>query len=265
MESGGPLDLGILLVGHGTRDPQGLAEFHATVQQVAERLPSLAVEPAFLELASPTISDGYERLVERSKQKIVVTPLLLFAAGHAKQDIPAAINTVAQKHPGVAWSQAESLGCHVSLVELSALRFQEALAASNLKRKHVQLIVVGRGSHDPEATMEMTRYAKLLGERVGIGRAVIGDVQTSFLAMAKPPLSDVLAEAAQSESDTIVVQPHLLFHGELLEEVQQRVQDWRARVASKQWLVTGHLGPTAQVVAAVLDRCRQAEASLSSL
>jgi sirohydrochlorin cobaltochelatase len=128
MENGGRLDLGVLLVGHGTRDQQGLAEFHVTVRQVAEHLPSLAVEPAFLELALPTIAVGFERLVERNKRRIVVAPLLLFAAGHAKQDIPVAIDAVAQKHPGVAWRQAEVLGCHEALIELSALRFQEALA-----------------------------------------------------------------------------------------------------------------------------------------
>lgn len=259
MTDGWTDDLGILLIGHGTRDSQGLAEFHETVRRLAKQIPSAAVEPAFLELAVPTISTGFERLVARNRRRILAAPLLLFAAGHAKQDIPAAIREVADKHCGVQWQLAEPLGCHQALIELSALRFREALPAADHKSKRVRLIVVGRGSPDSEATAEMARYAKLLGQRLDVH-----DVQVSFLAMSEPRLSEVLAEAARSECDAIVVQPHLLFHGELLGAVQQLVQDWSARVASKQWLITRHLGMGFQVTLAVLDRCEQARAAFAS-
>jgi sirohydrochlorin cobaltochelatase len=176
--------------------------------------------------------------------------LLLFAAGHAKQDIPAAIRSAVSQHPGVDWRQAEPLGCHASLLELSAIRFHQSLAETNCDLQRCRLIVVGRGSHDAEATRETVRYAQLLSEQVRIA-----EVQTGFLAMAEPRLSVVLQEAANSDRETIVVQPHLLFHGELLTEVRQQVQDWSARVPTKKWLMTGHLGPAPQVVAAVVERC----------
>ncbi len=265
IESSRSSDIGVLLIGHGTRDQNGLAEFAETVRLVASRMHPTPVEPAFLELATPTISAGFDRLVERGVRRIVAAPLLLFAAGHAKQDIPAAVRDAASPHEGVEWRQAEHLGCHPALVELSAQRFRAALDGASRQVNRCRLLVVGRGSHDLEATRETARYAELLGERVGIL-----DVQVGFLAMAQPPLPDVLSEAARCESDTIVVQPHLLFHGELLSEVQQRVRDWSMRASAKQWLVSGHLcdsrmlGSTSQVVAAVMERCQQASAAFSS-
>ena len=245
-------DVGLLLVGHGTRDPQGIGEFSETVRLVAERLPSAAVEPSFLELATPTIDTGLERLVARGKRKIVVAPLLLFAAGHAKQDVPAAVAAAAQKFPDVQWRQAAVLGCHSSLMQLSANRFHDAARAIAPAPRSLRLIVVGRGSHDSEATRETVRYAEMLAGMVGVA-----DVQAGFLAMAEPRLQAALEEAARSANDVIVVQPHLLFHGELLGEVQQRVTDWRLQVPTKGWTVAKHLGPAPEVVAAIVDRCRQ--------
>src|SRR5688500_8451642 len=82
--------LGYLLVGHGTRDAIGQAEFLQLAKLVAERA-SVPVEPCFLELAQPTIEEGLQRLAQRGVQRVLIIPLLLFTAGHAKQDVPEAV------------------------------------------------------------------------------------------------------------------------------------------------------------------------------
>ena len=56
---------GLLVVGHGTRDPQGIDEFIQTVRWIAERCHPEPVEPCFLELAAPTIHEGVDALVRR--------------------------------------------------------------------------------------------------------------------------------------------------------------------------------------------------------
>src|SRR5436190_669000 len=83
-----PTDRGLLLVGHGTRDAEGLAEFASLARLVMERLPEFAVEPCFLELAEPDIPTAVHRLMASGIRQLTVAPLLLFAAGHAKRDIP---------------------------------------------------------------------------------------------------------------------------------------------------------------------------------
>jgi sirohydrochlorin cobaltochelatase len=245
--------VGVLLIGHGTRDQKGLAECAEVARQTAKSLSPAPVELAFLELATPTIQAAVDQLVDRGVRQVIVSPLLLFAAGHAKQDIPAAVAAAVQRYDGVEWWQAEHLGCHPVLVELSALRFLEAVDRDTKNVSHCRLILVGRGSHDAEAIREMLDYSRLLSDRIGVP-----DIQISFLAMAQPRLRDVLGEAASATGSLIVVQPHLLFHGELLGQVQQEVGDWQSRTPDKQWRIAGHLGPAVEVVAALVDRCEQA-------
>ena len=101
---------GLLIVGHGTRSERGLAEFREAVELVARGSPGVPVAGCFLELARPSIKEGMARLVADGCQRIVVLPLLLFAAGHAKQDIPAAVQAAARDYPQLELALAEHLG-----------------------------------------------------------------------------------------------------------------------------------------------------------
>src|SRR5258707_5141020 len=96
---------GLLLVGHGTRDAAGLDEFAVVVERVRVAA-SEPVEGCFLELARPTIGEGLARLVDRGVRRVTVVPVLLFAAGHAKRDIPAAVEEAAARHPEITVRQA---------------------------------------------------------------------------------------------------------------------------------------------------------------
>ena len=53
--------------------------------------PDLRVEPAFLDLAEPDFDRVVDRLVAEGFQEIVVVPLLLTEAYHAKVDVPQVI------------------------------------------------------------------------------------------------------------------------------------------------------------------------------
>jgi sirohydrochlorin cobaltochelatase len=80
----------LLVVGHGTTDEAGVAEFARLVEAVAARTDA-DVEGGFLELASPPIQDAVAHLVAAGHTTIDVVPLVLVAAGHSKGDIPAAL------------------------------------------------------------------------------------------------------------------------------------------------------------------------------
>src|SRR5262245_51578729 len=109
---------GVLVVGHGTREPAGIVEFHEVVRRLAERLTPLPVEAGFLELAEPTIAEAVDRLASQGVRTLTVAPVILFAAGHAKRDIPEAVAHVAARHAGLTWRSAEPLGLHPRLVAL---------------------------------------------------------------------------------------------------------------------------------------------------
>jgi sirohydrochlorin cobaltochelatase len=247
-----PFD-GLLLVGHGTRESAGVAEFGEFARKVAARLAPVPVAPCFLELAEPLIADGVDSLAAQGVRRMVVAPVLLFAAVHAKLDIPEAVTAALAGRPPMSWRQASHLGLDPRVLELSARRFAAAVDAAEAEHEKVSpdetlLVVVGRGSRDPEALAEFAEYAARHAAAVGCR-----NYQTAFLAMAVPTLSAALDRAAASRYRRIVVQPHLLFGGVLVEQVRDEVAGRQRSTPEKQWQATGHLGPDELLVAAVVE------------
>src|SRR5205807_5812794 len=77
----------LLIAGHGSRDPDGIAEFLDLARHFRAARPDLPVEISFLEFARPTIQEGIDGLCQRGVRTIVVVPGVLMAAGHAKNDM----------------------------------------------------------------------------------------------------------------------------------------------------------------------------------
>jgi sirohydrochlorin ferrochelatase len=201
-------------------------------------------------LADPTIAVGIERLAARGVRRVIVVPLVLFAAGHAKRDVPEAVGAAASQYR-VEWRQAEHLGLHPRMVELSTLRYDETVAGlPPVAAAETLLIVVGRGSSDPAATVETQALAELCS---AAGRAA--RVETAFLALCEPRLDDVLRWAAEAGCfRRVVVQPHLLFRGEMLQAVDSRVAAARSRRPDIDWHVTSHLGVHRLLLEALVER-----------
>ena len=61
------------------------------------------------------------------------------------------------------------------------------------------------------------------------------------------PLHELLEEVAQQPASTIVIQPHLLFEGELMEQLRQKVDRWQQLHPHQQWLVPLSLGSGRQL------------------
>ena len=238
---------GVLLVGHGTRDPSGLAEFADLAGRMQRALGEAPLESCFLELAEPDIQTGLARLVERSTGAVTIVPVLLFSAGHAKHDIPRELCRLAGSYAGVDLRMSRALECDPAILELSALRYREALSAVGPDESDdTFLLLVGRGSRDTEATAEMLRFTALRRELTPVARA-----EACFVAMAEPNLNEGLSNALDSRCRRIVVQPHLLFDGLLRSEIAQTVSAARARHPDREWVLAAHLGTHDLVIEAL--------------
>jgi sirohydrochlorin ferrochelatase len=143
------------------------------------------------------------------------------------------------------------LGLHPRLVELSTLRFDETVAGlPPVATDETMLIVVGRGSSDPAAAAETRAFAALRGTA-----SRIADVATAFVALCEPRLDDVLRSAAASRSiRRVVVQPHLLFRGEMLQTIADRVAAIRTARPDIDWRISSHLGVHPLLVEAIVAR-----------
>jgi sirohydrochlorin cobaltochelatase len=194
--------------------------------------------------------DGIATLASTGATRVVAAPLLLFSAGHALRDIPALLAAAAASYPHMAFRQARCLGCHPAIVELSAWRFREAIGAAGQPREHDRadtlLLFVGRGSREPEANAEMYRFARLRFEATPLAW-----LEVCFTALAEPSLERGLKIAASLPFGHVVVQPHLLFDGELSQGIEQQVAAARQYCTDKHWTITAPLGPHRLLVDAV--------------
>src|SRR3546814_15414441 len=96
---------------------------------------------------------------------------MLFAAGHAKNDIPSVLNTYQAQHPEMAIDYGRDLAIDLKLLQAAAARIEEALATvgGGVSRHDTLLIVAGRGASDPDANPNAARDMRLLREGSGFG------------------------------------------------------------------------------------------------
>ena len=91
-----------LIVGHGSREKG----FQAAMQKVAKALEKSGrygcVACAYLEVASPSISQGIERLVRKGAGEIRVLPYFLLTGKHVKCHIPEIVAEAQKKFKGRA-------------------------------------------------------------------------------------------------------------------------------------------------------------------
>jgi sirohydrochlorin cobaltochelatase len=231
-------ECGLLLVGHGTHHPYGAQQFLTLADLVAQRLPGLPVEPAFLEIQSPTIAHGVGQLLARGARRIVVVPALLFAAAHAKADVPAAVQAAVGSSPGVSVRQTPHFGLHPAILELSRRRYEQALMGQgSADPQRTCLVMVGRGSRDDSAAAEMHELARLCGEQAASAATAV-----AFVALAQPSLGDVLPVIAARDFSRVVVQPHLLFAGDMQLSIARQVAGMADKHPHQQWLLAPVLG-----------------------
>lgn len=245
---------GILVVGHGTADAAGADETRCLAAGVAGALPGIAVELGFLEVIGPSVGEALERLAARGCREAVAAPLLLFTAGHARRDLPEAIAEPAARL-GLTVCQADALGCHPALVALSRRRRDEARAAAGAGNRAEAVAFVVRGSSDPSTPAQAAAF---LAASLGLER-VAPPAEVGFVAAARPTVAealDALAGAARRAGGAwrVLVQPHLLFRGHVVDRVEAELDAARRRHPAIEWVAVERLGPDPAVVRAVIDR-----------
>lgn len=144
--------------------------------------PALPVGGGFIELSAPPLADSVAALVGTGIRNFAAVPLVLVSAGHAKGDIPAALAREEHRHPGTSYAYGRPLGPHPALLTVLERRVDEALAGAD--RADTTVLLVGRGSTDPDANAEVFKVARLLWE----GRGYAG-VETAFVSLAEPSVA----------------------------------------------------------------------------
>jgi sirohydrochlorin cobaltochelatase len=212
--------IGVMLCGHGSRDDDAVSEFAVLAEHLKKRLPEYPVEFGYLEFARPIIREGLDRLRARSVTRVLAVPGMLFAAGHAKNDIPSVLNSYAAEHPGFRIDYGKDLGLDSKMLRAAADRIGEAIASAGgkVERDETLLVVVGRGASDPDANSSVSKLTRLLWEGFGFGWA-----ETAYSGVTFPLVFPALQHAAKLGYRRIIVFPYFLFTGILVQRIYEAV------------------------------------------
>jgi sirohydrochlorin ferrochelatase len=181
----------LVALAHGSRDPRSAATIKALVAEVKAMRPDLKIETAFLELSKPSFETVVDRLVRQGHDEIVVVPLLLTEAYHAKVDVPSAVAAAQARHEGLQIRGSRVLGLEPQFLEVLDLRMREALKAARARELDA-LVLAAAGSSDPLANQAVARLARVWGARHRLP-------VTAAFASASPPATGEAVRAFRAE------------------------------------------------------------------
>jgi sirohydrochlorin cobaltochelatase len=240
----------LVIVGHGTRDEGGAEQFREFVGRVRDRAGGLGVGGGFIELSLPPLTDAVADLVAQGHRRFVAVPLVLVAAGHAKGDIPGSLAREGQRFAGISFAYGRPLGPHPAVLAMLEERLDAVLDPAD--RAETAVLLVGRGSTDPDANAEITKVARLFWEGRGVAFA-----ETAFVSLAWPSVAEGLERARLLGAKRVVVLPYFLFSGVLPDRVVAQAAEYAAANPDVEVRCAPLLGDTDELAELVLERYRE--------
>jgi sirohydrochlorin cobaltochelatase len=238
--------LGVLVCGHGSRNRLAVDEFASLAHQLRHRLVGVPLEYGYLEFARPILRDGLEALRQQGVRHVLAVPAMLFAAGHAKNDIPSVLNTYAAE-TGLRIDYGRELGVDLKMIQAAAARVRSCLdgadaAARAAGRSPVPLhdtllVVVGRGSSDPDANSNVSKVTRMLVEGFGFGWG-----ETLYSGVTFPLVEPGLRQVVKLGYRRLVVFPYFLFSGVLVSRIRQHSERVAADHPDLEVLQASYLG-----------------------
>jgi sirohydrochlorin cobaltochelatase len=245
---------GILICGHGSRDPQGIEGFKELVRLLKLRYPDRVVDYGFLEFSHPVYAAAVERMYVEGVREITAIPAILFAGGHAKNDIPYEMNTLQNQYVGLKIKLGKHIGITPSILQLSKKIIEQAeFLVQPIDRKDACLLVVGRGTSDPDANSDVAKLTRMIWEGLGFGFAT-----TTYIGVTQPLLKDTLPIMNQLPYKRIVVLPVFLFTGVLLKKIYNQVDDFKTQ-SDKEFIYTSSFECDELLLQTIDERIQEVE------
>lgn len=116
----------------------------------------------------------------------------------------------------------------------------------------IAVIVIGRGSSDPDANADFCKVVRLFGE----GRN-LGWVLPSFIGITRPLFEETVELVARTRPERIVIVPYFLFGGRLIVKLCQQVAGVRSRYPSINIRQAAYLGSDPGLFSLMDDRVNE--------
>lgn len=213
---------------------------------VAAARPDVVVDVGFLEMTDPPAGMVIDQLVEAGCRRVTVLPLVLLGAGHAKSDVPALVLGARERHPGLDVRFGSPLG--VSRVPVSLMGESVVSAGAG----GLPLLVVARGTSDPDANGDACKAARLIGEWTGAPFVHVG-----FSGVTGPTVSEAAEVFARLGHRRVAVAWWYLCYGRLIERGRAELAAFSS-ASGVELVDAGYLGPDPRLVPLILDRYGEA-------
>lgn len=184
---------------------------------------------------------------------MLAVPGMLFAAGHAKNDIPSVLNTYAAE-TGLKIQYGRELGVDLKMIQAAGARIREALekAGSSVPIEETMLVVVGRGASDPDANSNVAKVMRMLWEGFGFGWG-----ETFYSGVTFPLVEPGLRHAVKMGFKRIVVFPYFLFTGVLVSRIYRHTDIVAAENPGIEFVKAGYLNDHPLVLETFRERVNQ--------
>lgn len=111
---------GLILFGHGSREPRWAEPFERLAARIRARAPQVEVRLAFLELMPPDLHAAADELVAGGASLIAIIPIFLGQGGHVRRDLALLVDALRQRHPRVGFRSVAAVGEDDAVIEALA-------------------------------------------------------------------------------------------------------------------------------------------------
>ncbi len=241
--------LGVLVCGHGSRNRLALEEFERLCLKLRSKFDGIPLEYGFLEFARPTLANALDALKSNSVNKVIAVPAMLFAAGHAKNDIPSLLNKYSKEND-IGIQYGRELGVNNLMINAASERIRQTISlAPKVSLSDTLLAVIGRGSSDPDANSNVSKITRVLVEGFGFGWG-----ETLYSGVTFPLVEPGLRHIVRLGFKRIIVFPYFLFSGVLVSRIRHHTEKVSAEYPEIEFLNAGYLSDHSFVIDTFQER-----------
>src|SRR5205823_4032824 len=120
------------------------------------------------------------------------------------------------------------------------------------ERQDTLLLVVGRGSSDPDANADVAKLARILWEGMGFGWGA-----ACYIGVTTPLLPEALERCRHLGFARVLVFPFFLFTGILEKRIRQQTLEFAQRHTEQEFLCAGYLDAHPLLLEAFTERAEE--------
>jgi len=170
---------------------------------------------------------------------------------------------VREHHPELRIRYARHFGISTEIIDGLRALLQQAegrSSAPQIARERTVVLVVGRGSSDPDANSDVCKLSRLLWEGSGLL-----SVETCFIGITHPRMPEGLARCLLLQPARIIVLPYLLFTGVLVKRIAEMARGFGQAHPEVEVLLTDDIGEIPIFTHLVFKREQEALAGAVSM